>query len=114
MKLVAYIVVIFIAFLLVGANQETLATARPDTTGRMPEARPIPLHIGRGMNPYAYSSFVNAILLEQMGDYWGAAENYKVALSYYPDSYELGYSLAEIYYRMRDPQKAIEQLSTLD
>ena len=67
----------------------------------------------QNFNPLAYNAYVNAILLEQMGDLRSAAENYRLALSYYPDSYELGYSLAEIYYRLREPQKALAQLTAL-
>ncbi len=68
---------------------------------------------GQNFNPLAYNAYVNAILLEQMGDLWSAAESYKIALAYYPDSYELGYSLAEVYYRLREPQKALTQLAAL-
>jgi tetratricopeptide (TPR) repeat protein len=67
----------------------------------------------QNFNPLAYNAYVNAILLEQMGDLWSASENYKLALNYYPNSYELGYSLAETYYRLREPQKALAQLATL-
>lgn len=69
--------------------------------------------VGQSFNPLAYNAYVNAILLEQMGDLYSAAENYKLALSYYPESYEIGYSLAEVLYRLREPQKALDQLSTL-
>ncbi|MCM2271280.1 MAG: tetratricopeptide repeat protein [candidate division Zixibacteria bacterium] len=68
---------------------------------------------GQNFNPLAYNAYVNAILLEQMGDLWSAAESYKIALAYYPESYELGYSLAEVYYRLREPQKALTQLAAL-
>lgn len=68
---------------------------------------------GQNFNPLAYNAYVNAILLEQMGDLWSAAESYKIALAYYPDSYELGYSLAEVYYRLREPQRALTQLAAL-
>ncbi len=66
---------------------------------------------GKSFNALAYNAYVNAILLEQMGDLYSAAENYKLALEYYPESYELNYSLAEVYYRLREPQKALTQLA---
>ena len=68
---------------------------------------------GQIFNPLAYNAFVNAVLLEQMGDLYSAAENYKIALGYYPESYELGYSLSEVYYLLREPEKALAQLAFL-
>lgn len=58
----------------------------------------------------AYENYVNAVIAEQARDYYTASRYYYSALQKYPDSYEIRYSLAEMYYRM---QRFIEALNTL-
>lgn len=48
-----------------------------------------------------------------MGDLPTAAENYEDALAYYPESYQIAYSLAEVYYRAYKPEKSLRVLEKM-
>jgi len=61
----------------------------------------------------AYFYYTNGIMFEAEGELDRAGQNYKEALKYYPESYQIGYSLAEIYYRTYHPQQALDVLETL-
>ncbi|MBN1212762.1 MAG: tetratricopeptide repeat protein [candidate division Zixibacteria bacterium] len=61
----------------------------------------------------AFHYYSNGLIYEGMGDLPAAAENYEDALAYYPESYQIAYSLAEIYYRMYQPEKALRVLEKM-
>ncbi|MFZ5980295.1 MAG: tetratricopeptide repeat protein [Candidatus Zixiibacteriota bacterium] len=61
----------------------------------------------------AYDYYTNGLILEAEGELEQAALNYREALKYFPDSYQIGYSLAEVYYRIYKPQLALNTLETL-
>ena len=56
----------------------------------------------------AYDYYSNGIIYEAEGELDRAAMNYKEALKYFPESYEIGYSLAEVLYRTYHPQQALD------
>jgi tetratricopeptide (TPR) repeat protein len=64
----------------------------------------------RPINYYAYQYYVNGILAEEVNDYFSAANAYERALTYFPESYEIGFSLAESYYRLGEPEKCLDVL----
>lgn len=61
----------------------------------------------------AFHFFSNGIILEGLGDFEGAGEQFKRALQIYPKSYEIRYSLAEIYFRQRKFSDVIELLKVI-
>lgn len=67
------------------------------------------------LNPYAFQHYVYALMLEndQPPDIMGAAEQYKQALQYYPNSYQIRLSLANCYYEMRKYSDVIELLEVI-
>ncbi|MEW6051011.1 MAG: tetratricopeptide repeat protein [Candidatus Zixiibacteriota bacterium] len=65
------------------------------------------------MDPRAYDYYIDGLLLEGMGDPVQASRSFLRALQYYPDSYEIGFALAETYYGMQQPTLALEALSRL-
>lgn len=94
-------------------GQQARTMPAEDSLRQSTVVRPDPRHAAQVFHAHAFNAYVNALVLEELDDLWGAAENYKLALNYYPESYELNYSLAELHYRMRDPQKALEQLTRI-
>ena len=67
------------------------------------------------INKYAYDHYVFGLILESDNppDIYGAADHYKQALQYHPNSYQIRYSLADAYFRLRQPQDALEVLSVI-
>ena len=61
----------------------------------------------------AYHYYTNGLVYEGLGDLPAAAESYEDALTYYPESYQIAYSLAEVYYRMYQPEKALQVLEKM-
>lgn len=58
----------------------------------------------------AFEYYISGVLAEETKDYYSASQFYNAALQKYPDSYEIRFSLAEVYYRM---QKFLEVLQVL-
>ncbi|MCP4684133.1 MAG: tetratricopeptide repeat protein [bacterium] len=80
------------------------------------EFRPVPRVDKRAaeeLDYRAYEFYVNGLLYEGIGDLRNAAASYRKALQVYPDSYEIGFALAEIAYRMRQPDQALEVLEQI-
>ncbi len=67
------------------------------------------------ISPYVYNQYVMALLLEAENppDIPAAAEYYKLALQSYPNSYELRYSLASSYIKLRLFAETLEILSVI-
>lgn len=65
------------------------------------------------MDARAYENFVNAVIAEQVKDYFTASRFYSAALHKYPDSYEIRYSLSNMYYRMQRFNDALETLKPI-
>ncbi len=65
------------------------------------------------INYFAYQYYVNGVLAEQMGDYSNAANAFARARTYFPDSYQITYALAEAYARIGEPEKSIELLEEI-
>lgn len=66
---------------------------------------------------FAYQHFLNGVLLEQSRNLRAAAAEYRSALGFDPESSEIRYCLAEVFYQMNDLQSAImvaRQISPLD
>ena len=49
----------------------------------------------------AFNYFTNGLIYAEIGDYVSAAGNFEEALKYHPESYQLRYSLAEVYYKLQ-------------
>ena len=75
------------------------ATGTQTTTGR----------IGEEIIYQAYQHFVNGDLLELAGNLQGAAEEYKKAVQLNPGLHEARYHLAQLLYRFRDIDGALQQ-----
>ncbi|MDD5426010.1 MAG: tetratricopeptide repeat protein [candidate division Zixibacteria bacterium] len=65
------------------------------------------------IDPRAFHYYTNGLIFEGLGDLPNAAKNFLEAINYYPESYQIGYSLAEVYYRMYQPEKALPVLEKL-
>ncbi|MEW5993630.1 MAG: tetratricopeptide repeat protein [Candidatus Zixiibacteriota bacterium] len=65
------------------------------------------------LDPRAYYYFINAVLYEQMGNPYLAAMNYNKAWKHYPESYEIGFSLALNLYRLQRYEEALEALNRI-
>lgn len=56
----------------------------------------------------AYGWYVEGVLQEQEGHVDSAALYYRYAWRYFPESYEIGYSLATALFRLREPQLTLD------
>lgn len=65
------------------------------------------------IDAYAFDCYVNGLLFEQLGEPYGAIDNFKNAQRVLPGSFEIGYSLAELYFSLRDPSLALKELDKL-
>lgn len=69
------------------------------------------------IDPMAYSFYVDAVIFEAQGNAYRATESYRKALRYYPESYEIRFSLSENLYRMQrfdDAMMALGPISPQD
>jgi len=62
----------------------------------------------------AYQSYINGLLAEGFGDVFKAAEFYGKALEYYPESYQIGLSYAQMLYRRKEIEDALRALRRLE
>ncbi len=62
----------------------------------------------------AYNDFVNALLLEELGELKAAAASYRKALSFYPRSHEIALSYAYLLFDLRQPEEAVGVLDSLE
>jgi len=60
------------------------------------------------VNQMAYSFYASGVLAEQEGDYPIALSYYQEALKHAPGNTDILYSIADLYYRLRRPQEALE------
>jgi tetratricopeptide (TPR) repeat protein len=65
------------------------------------------------LDSLALYNYVAGLLAEEQGEHTSAVAFYKRALVHYADSYEIGYSLARLYYRLRKPDLALEVLKEI-
>ncbi|HWR82687.1 MAG TPA: tetratricopeptide repeat protein [Candidatus Deferrimicrobium sp.] len=66
------------------------------------QARPVAMESEQSrIDPRAYHFFVNAVLYEQLGHPFLAATNYRQALQYCSESYEIRFSLARTLYQLQ-------------
>ena len=91
--------VIAAVILCLGISSMAVATGTQTTTGR----------IGEEAIYQAYQHFVNGDLLELAGNLQGAAEEYKKAVQLNPGLHEARYHLAQLLYRSRDIEGALQQ-----
>ncbi|MDX9856926.1 MAG: tetratricopeptide repeat protein [candidate division Zixibacteria bacterium] len=76
------------------------AVALPADTGQIRPYEPI--------SPQAYWLYVEGIIREEVGRLDSAALFYRYAWQYFPESYEIGYSLARVLYRLGEPKLTID------
>ena len=76
-----------------------------DTARMNPAAR---VHYERKLESRAFDYYTNGLLSDQLGDYYHAARSYQAALKFFPESVEIGYSLANAYLNLREPELALE------
>ncbi len=69
--------------------------------------------IDEKIDPNAYRFYTDAIIFEAAGEIYPATESYRRALQFYPNSYEIRYSLAENLYRMQKFDDALTILSQI-
>ncbi|MBU1319164.1 MAG: tetratricopeptide repeat protein [candidate division Zixibacteria bacterium] len=60
------------------------------------------------VNQYAYSFYASAVLAEQEKDYTAALAYYSEALKQAPGNTDILYALADLEFRLRQPQRALE------
>lgn len=65
------------------------------------------------MNPLAFNYYVNGVLYETLSNIPAAAESYKKALQFYPNSYQIRYSLAQTYYKMKRFRDVLDLLDVI-
>lgn len=108
----ALIIAGFLGCASTGANHRIV---QGDLEGRNFKPVPsVPNHRAEAMDQRAYDFFVNGLLYEGIGDLFNASLSYRKAFRVYPDSYEIGLSLAEVLYRMRQPDEALNVLKKVD
>ncbi len=61
----------------------------------------------------AFEYYVSGVLAEETKDYYSASQFYNAALQKYPDSYEIRFSLAEVYYRMQKFSEVLQVLKPI-
>lgn len=66
------------------------------------------------INYQAYQFYVEGLLAEGVGDVFKASEFYGKALEYYPGSYEIGLSYAQMLYRRKELQAALTTLRRME
>jgi tetratricopeptide (TPR) repeat protein len=88
------------------AGEETAKYRKPPV--------PLPLRTLKDVvDPRALDLYVDGLLMDGMGDPMSASKAFVRALQYCPDSYEIGYALAEAYLSLQQPALALDALSRL-
>ena len=65
------------------------------------------------ISPKAFHYFVNGTIYEEIGDFNSAATSYKQALQIYPNSYEIRFSMSDVYYQMQKFNDVLDILETI-
>lgn len=73
--------------------------------------RVIALSRERVINAFAYEGYINGLLLLGLGEPYAAIDYLKKAQQSEPESFEISYTLAELYYQLRDPSIALKELN---
>ena len=112
-----YLLPFFLAvILLAGCSNKSL---KPEVTdvGEHPETTSIkilPKPVLDFIDPRAYDLYVNGLIYEEIGDLRAAVQSYTDALQFYPNSYEIRYSLGAAYYQVRQYHDAIAVLDVIE
>jgi tetratricopeptide (TPR) repeat protein len=114
-RLVVFITVLGVSLAGCGSTAQKLVATefQPEYEKTTAPVRPPARKPSSDINPYAFDCFVNATVLEQVGDLPAAAELYKAALQYYPTSYEIRYSLALTHFKMGRYRDVLSILETI-
>ena len=97
-----------------GKPSSKLEKGKNEARSARTASAPLPLRSPLdNLDPRAYDSYVNGLLLTEIDDLADAAISFKKALEYFPESFEIGYALASTYYNMRKPNEALQVLSQL-
>ncbi len=83
--------------------------AQTDTVPADTSREPLPR-----IDERAFQYFVQAMFFEQVGELHAAAENYKRALQYYPNSADIRWSYAEVLYQQEEFDDAVKVLQLVD
>lgn len=105
-----------VALLALPALSADPAANAPDQQSSKYRKQPVPLPMRTlkdVIDPRALDLYVDGLLLEGMGDAMSASKAFVRALQYCPDSYEIGYALAETYLSLQQPGLALDVLSRL-
>ena len=95
-------------------SQPTDELLRDPSAVRTRPADPIILSTDASrIHPEAFEHYVNGNLYESLGNAYRASESYRQALRYYPDSYEIRFSLAENLFRMQRLDDALNVLGPI-
>ncbi len=93
------VVAILASALVSGCSSGTKIT----TTVPSKQEQPRPI-----VNRFAFSYYASALIAEKAGQYPAAITNYKEALKHAPGNSEILYALANLYFRLRQPEIALE------
>jgi len=105
-----------VALATTGCSSTAVRQELAQTTVDGKKFRPVPpvkKHTAEDLDRRAYDIFVDGLVYEGFGDLQKAAACFQRAFQVYPDSYEIGFSLAEVIYRMRQPDMALEVLDQI-
>lgn len=116
-----------LAFTLACAGLALLAgcAAKPIHSGTVEERPPVPdpefaadtivlRDESYRISPIAFDYYINGTIYEAIGNPYRAAEQYRKALKFYPDSYRIRFALAENLYNMQRIQDALSILKPID
>lgn len=70
--------------------------------------------VSEKINKTAFHLYSNAVVFEAAGFFYQASENYRQALTYYPDSYQIRFSLAQSLHRLQHFDDALMALNPID
>lgn len=113
MKLVSRFIIVAIVTVAAIHTQLVASSNQKQTGSPNPTLMPVqrPDLSGGELDERAYQFYVNGVIHEQTGDFVGAAENYRRALKFEPDSYEIRLSFAQMLFKL---QRFEETLGALD
>ena len=106
-----------LVFLVVGCSSRVVKRQIREVKAepRQLHAEPVPLSPSEDkIHPQAFHFFVNATLYEQMGNPYLAAVNYRKALRFYPNSYEIRFSLAKHLYRLQKFKDGLDVMAEIN
>lgn len=112
MKNLTLLILVFILFLSGGCSKNLshdLSDSESNNKNRNTD-----ILTAQNINPIAFEYFLSAMMYEENKEYEKAANLYSLALNYHPDSYEIRYSLASVYYKLGEYPLVVNSLKNIE